>query len=185
MTPVESASYYSTRYRSDPKRRRVWEHICTYLETWIPAGSDVLELGAGYCDFSNSLGGRTVTAMDIDPELPTRVGPGVKGEIGDCSDLSRFPGDSFDVVFASNLLEHLDRPATEKLLAESRRVLRPGGRLILIQPNFRLRPGEYFDDYTHVSVHTDRSLSDLLAVSGFEVEFSAQFFRSRGSCRCR
>ena len=31
------------------------------------------------------------------------------------------------------------------------RVLRPGGRLILLQPNFRLNPGRYFDDFTHVS----------------------------------
>ena len=66
------------------------------------------------------------------------------------------------MVFASNLLEHLERPATARLLAEAARVLRPGGRLILLQPNFRLNPGGYFDDYTHVAIYTDRSLADYL-----------------------
>ena len=34
-------------------------------------------------------------------------------------------------------------------------------------PNFRLRPHEYFDDYTHVAVFTDRSLPDMLEANGF------------------
>jgi hypothetical protein len=51
-----------------------------------------------------------------------------------------------------------------------RRVLRSGGRLILVQPNFRLRPHEYFDDYTHIAVFTDRSLPDMLAANGFARE---------------
>ena len=73
-------------------------------------------------------------------------------------------------MFASNLLEHLERAAVDRLLAESGRVLRPGGRLILLQPNFRLQPGRYFDDYTHVSIFTDQSLSDYLAAGGWQVE---------------
>ena len=61
----------------------------------------------------------------------------------------------------------------EKLVsvfAEVRRVLRSGGRLILIQPNYRLRPQQYFDDYTHVAVFTDRSLPDMLEANGFARE---------------
>jgi hypothetical protein len=55
------------------------------------------------------------------------------------------------------------------LIKESLRILRPGGRLILVQPNFRLRPGEYFDDYTHVTVYSDRSLADLVTALGFRI----------------
>ena len=39
-----------------------------------------------------------------------------------------------------------------------------------MQPNFRLRPREYFDDYTHRTIFTDRSLGDFLTASGFAVE---------------
>src|SRR5690606_23116308 len=55
------------------------------------------------------------------------------------------------------------------LLAGARRVLRPGGRLVLVQPNFRLDPGRYFDDFTHVAIYTDRSLHDYLVSEGWEV----------------
>ena len=76
----------------------------------------------------------------------------------------------FDLVFASNFLEHFDWPVLEGLVAEILRVLRPGGRLMLVQPNFRLQPGRYFDDYTHRAIFTDVSLSDWLAASGFQVK---------------
>ena len=48
--------------------------------------------------------------------------------------------------------------------------LRPGGRLVLIQPNFRLTARRYFDDYTHRTIFTDVSLPDLVASRGFRRE---------------
>ena len=139
----------------------------------------VLELGAGWCDFANNIGARRVVAMDLDETVRRAAAPQVQAELGDCTDLSRFADGEFDVVFASNLLEHLERPAASALLAESARVLGPGGRLILLQPNFRLNPGAYFDDYTHVAIYTDRSLPDYLVSRGV-----ADRARStRDSCR--
>jgi SAM-dependent methyltransferase len=119
-------------------------------------------MGAGWCDFANTIEARRVVAMDVDSVVVGAAAGHVQAEVGDCTDLSRFESGSFDVVFASNLLEHLERPETALLLAEAARVLRPGGRLILLQPNFRLNPGGYFDDYTHVTIYTDRSLADYL-----------------------
>jgi SAM-dependent methyltransferase len=162
--------YFETRYVHDANRSTVWRHIAEHLQRWVPADGAVLELGAGYCDFSNNIRAATKVAMDIDAGGKKRAGAGVLTEVGDCANLDRFEGASFDTVFASNLLEHLDRPHTLELLDGVRRVLRPGGRLVLVQPNFRLRPREYFDDYTHVQIFTDRSLPDLLASVGFTVE---------------
>jgi hypothetical protein len=51
------------------------------------------------------------------------------------------------VVFASNLLEHPYREASNRLLTDAKRMLRPGGRLILVQSNVRLNRGRYFDDF--------------------------------------
>ena len=107
--------------------------------------------------------------MDIDPTVRRAAAAHVQAELGDCTDLSRFDDGQFDVVFASNLLEHLDRPVTDLLLAESARVLRKGGTLILLQPNFRLNPGGYFDDYTHRTIFTDVSLRDWLESAGFDI----------------
>ena len=45
----------------------------------------------------------------------------------------------------------------------------PTDILILLQPNFRLNPGGYFDDYTHVAIYTDRSLADYLRSVGWRI----------------
>jgi ubiquinone/menaquinone biosynthesis C-methylase UbiE len=161
--------YFQTRLTPSAHRTRVWQHICAYLERWIRPGDDVLELGAGWCDFANNVRCRSITAMDIDAVVVDSAAEHVAAVVGDCTDLHRFPGGSFDVVFASNLLEHLERPAASRLLAEARRVLRPSGRLILLQPNFRLNPGRYFDDFTHIAIFTDRSLADYLTAQGWTV----------------
>ena len=168
--------YFETRLSANANRTSIWTHICSYLQRWIRSDSDVLELGAGWCDFSNLVTARSVTAVDLEAVVLTAAAPHVKAVVGDCTDLTMFGDDTFDVVFASNLLEHLERPQSDALLAEANRVLRPGGRLILLQPNFRLQPGRYFDDFTHVAIFTDQSLSDYVTASGWEVEHVAARF---------
>jgi len=163
-------AYYRTRYRSDPRRAALWRHISRYLERWIRADADVLELAAGFCDFSNSIKARRRVAMDINPEIASFAAEGVEVEIGDSSDLSRFQRGSFDVVFASNFLEHLEWPQIDSCMRGVREVLAPRGLLIVMQPNFRLRPREYFDDYTHRTVFSDRSLVDYLESAGLVCE---------------
>ncbi len=182
----EVPGYFGTRLAHDPNRVAVWRHLTRYLARWIPASSRVLELGAGWCDFANLVQAAEIVALDADLTVERAARPGVTAMVGDCTDLSRFENGHFDVVFASNLLEHLDRPAVERLVDESRRVLRPGGRLILLQPNFRLAPGRYFDDYTHVSIWTDQSLGDFLRSRGWSLEavharFLPLSLKSRGS----
>jgi ubiquinone/menaquinone biosynthesis C-methylase UbiE len=175
--PGEYASaYFETRLAHNPNRNRVWQHICAYLGRWIRADAEVLELGAGWCDFANHINARRVVAMDIDKTVVEAAGANVTAVVGDCTDLHEFADASFDVVFASNLLEHLERPDASRLLAEARRVLRRGGRLILLQPNFRLNPGGYFDDFTHVAIYTDRSLPDYLVSEGWTIEHVAPRF---------
>jgi len=124
--------------------------------------------------------------MDLDATVKRSAAAHVESVVGDSTDLRQFVDASFDVVFASNLLEHLERAGASRLLAEARRVLRPGGRLILIQPNFRLQPGRYFDDFTHVAIYTDKSLADYLVAEGWTIEavlarFLPLTLKSRGS----
>jgi ubiquinone/menaquinone biosynthesis C-methylase UbiE len=178
--------YFETRLAHLPQRAAIWRYICAYLATWIKPSDHVLELGAGWCDFSNSVQAKRVVALDLDGTVTRAAAAHVEPVVGDCTNLSAFSDDEFDVVFASNLLEHLERDQAKALLAESRRVLRPDGRLILVQPNFRLNPGGYFDDFTHVAIYTDRSLADFLRSEGWHIDtMQARFLpltmKSRGS----
>lgn len=49
--------------------------------------------------------------------------------------------DSFDIVYSSNVLEHVQKPA--KVLAEAIRVLKPGGFLQFVFPNY----GSFYDGH--------------------------------------
>ncbi len=73
---------------------------------------------------------------------------------------------SVDVVTAVSLIEHLRSP--RMMLAETLRVLKPGGAMIMVTPNWRYSYREFFDDPTHVHPYTERSMRFALKSAGFE-----------------
>ncbi|MBI5522002.1 MAG: class I SAM-dependent methyltransferase [Desulfarculus sp.] len=165
------ADYLEARFTYDPGRVKVWRAIVNDLEKrFIAPGGAVLELGCGYGDFINQVRASRKVAVDLLPQVAPHLAPEVEFHPGQAGELGFLEDQSLDVVFASNLLEHLERPAVIQVLGEAGRVLKRGGRLILIQPNYRLCFREYFDDYTHVSVFSDESLCGLLLSQGWDIE---------------
>lgn len=87
------------------------------------------------------------------------------------SDLSSLADSSVDVAFASNFFEHLpDKQEFLTTLQEIRRVLRPGGRILILQPNIRFLRGEYWDFLDHHIPLTDRTLVEALELVGMHVD---------------
>lgn len=80
----------------------------------------------------------SVTGIDVAPDMidvaestPSPAGPRIEWQVGDATSLP-LPGDSYDVVLCQmGLMFMEDRPAA---LAEMRRVLAPGGRLVVNTP---------------------------------------------------
>jgi ubiquinone/menaquinone biosynthesis C-methylase UbiE len=168
--PADTADrYLATRFAPDPRRDRVWQHIVSYLSRWWTPDAAVLDVGAGYCSFINAVRARDRVAVDVHARLPEFAQPGVRTLQASATDLTALPSGSFDVVFASNLLEHLSRDDIGLALDEFRRVLTADGRLILIQPNYRLCTRHYFDDFTHLTPLSDVSLQDIVAAHGYRV----------------
>ncbi len=56
------------------------------------------------------------------------------------------------------------------MAAQVHDILRPGGRFIIIQPNFRHAYRSYFDDFTHRSIFTDVSLANMLKAQQFTID---------------
>ncbi len=171
------ASYHESRFTYDASRDVVWTEICRYLEPrHIPPTSRVLELGAGYCHFINNVRAAERHALDPFSDLAKYAASGVHSYKKSCTELTEFGDRSMDVVLASNLFEHISRADLQTTLQHVRRILTPNGKLIIIQPNFKYAYSEYFDDYTHVEIYTERGLADLLSASGFDVvEVQARF----------
>lgn len=169
--PSRMPSYHSAHLTPDGARTVVWGVIADHLARWIPESASVLELGAGYCDWINHVRAATRVASDVWPDVARHAAPGVEARVLDAGrDLHSLPDASFDVVLASNLLEHFEPDAAAALVHQVHRVLTPGGRFLAVQPNFRYAYRSYFDDYTHRSVFTDVSLPALLRASGFEID---------------
>jgi SAM-dependent methyltransferase len=167
----EPSPYLRVRIPPDGRRAALWTHLTPYLQQYVKPTDAVLELGAGYCYFINNVSAARRVAVDHASDLIEWAGPGVEAHATDAIEyLDRLPTGEFDFVMASNFLEHFGWPDLERMMDLIIRALKPGGRLALIQPNFRLAPGRYFDDYTHRTAFTDVSLSDWLVSKGLHIK---------------
>ena len=101
-------------------------------------GKDVLDIacGEGYGSHMMSNIAANVVGVDISPEViahaRNRYGDKVTFSVGSCTDIP-LSSASFDVVVSFETLEHL--AGHEQMLKEVKRVLRPGGVLILSSPD--------------------------------------------------
>ena len=163
------SGYFETRYSFDAGRAKVWKAIAEYLQRYVDPGSDtVLDLGAGYCDFINNIGARRKIAVDVDAHRIAYAAPDVQVVQASIESMPSIEDGSIDVLFASNLLEHLDDVQLERALAEFDRLLKKGAVVILLQPNYRYAYREYFDDYTHKKIFSHVSLRDFFVAHGYE-----------------
>jgi SAM-dependent methyltransferase len=170
------AGYRSSRFTFDRRRRSAWKAIAAYLQGYAPESGAVLDLGSGYCDFIAEIRARTRWAVDLHMDPAEHAPEGVTPLCRDVEDLTPVPDASLDLVFASNLLEHLDDAKLVRVMDSVKAKLKAGGRFIALQPNYRHAYRRYFDDYTHVKVFTHVSLADFLASRGLEVERVAARF---------
>jgi len=108
-------------------------------------GLDVLDLAAGTGELSRRMlvthpAPRRVVALDLSGAMLARARdkPGVRSALAAQGRADRLPlpDAAFDLVACANAFHHFDRP--DVALAEALRVLRPGGRLLLI---------DWCDDY--------------------------------------
>lgn len=166
---MSTADYRSLRIPKNAARRFVWRSIASYLRSEIDTNSPVVDLGAGNLDFLESVRSIRRIAIDLDPAILDESAEGVEALRADVAERIPLADDLIGTVLASNLLEHLERDEVDRCLREIHRTLRPGGKLLVIQPNFRVKPHHYFDDFTHKTILTHHSLRDWLLSIGFEV----------------
>ena len=168
---TDPVAYYAVHLTADPARATVWRVLIDYLSIYVPPHAHALELGAGFCYWINGVTAARKVAIDIWPDLQRHAAPGVQALQHDLAfGLPSFGNDQFDVVMASNILEHFEPDIVSRLVGEIFGCLRPNGYFIVIQPNFRFAYRRYFDDYTHRSIFTDEALSNLLRAHGFHIE---------------
>jgi SAM-dependent methyltransferase len=163
-------TYHDSRLTPDPRRDVLWRALWRFhFNRIVPADGCVLDLGTGYGNFINHVAAKRRIALDVWPNFPRFLAPGVEAVVGPVTDLGFLADGSVDFAFASNLFEHIPQEAFVRVLDALRPKLSDRGTLNILQPNYRYASREYFDDYTHVAIYSHISLSDFLTANGYEV----------------
>jgi 2-polyprenyl-3-methyl-5-hydroxy-6-metoxy-1,4-benzoquinol methylase len=155
------------------------------FEMYTPKPNErVLDIGCGVGTFTLELArmGVDVVGLDYSEEsisICRRLTQeqNLKAEFvrADATD-TKLDSESFDVVLAADLVEHLYPDVFKKLISETKRLLKPGGKLLIWTPN----PGHIFEflkqrniilkrDEGHIGYKTLKQLKDELSAQGFKI----------------
>ena len=97
------------------------------------------------------------TAMHLCPDATVKV--------GNLDSRLPFEDNFFDVVYSKSVIEHFYYP--ENLIQEAFRVLKPGGLIISMTPDWKYNMVSFHSDYTHRTPFTIKSIDAIHKVVGF------------------
>lgn len=140
--------FHNARFEHDDREAQLkyYEAIADCFQDYrarvaaLASGADILEYGCAYGDNILHLAARAKSASGIDiSDVAVARGRRRAREAGlanvhlDVMDAERmtFADDSFDLVFGSGIIHHLD---IGRAIGEIARVLRPGGRALFVEP---------------------------------------------------
>ncbi|OGG05893.1 hypothetical protein A3D05_03145 [Candidatus Gottesmanbacteria bacterium RIFCSPHIGHO2_02_FULL_40_24] len=166
---------YSVRYSEEEKRlkKNYWKILCEdFFQKFIDKNATVLDLAAGHCEFINNIKGFKKYAVDIDSRIKKYADKNVAVIIAPAEKLPANLTQQIDVVFMGCFLEHLpSKDAIVKVFHNIFRILKPGGKLIILNPNFRFSTAEYWDYFDHLIPVSDRSIIELLKAMKYKIDY--------------
>jgi len=147
--------------------------LCTYLfqAFQMKSGMKMLEPGCGRGEFLKNFQKLGLDCTGLDRSAETHSLLAASGIPLKVCDVEKggglpFPDYSFDIVYNKSFLEHLRDP--DVFLREANRVLKPGGLLLCLVPDWEANYKIYFDDFTHRTPFTAISLRDIYLICDFE-----------------
>ncbi len=169
--PIVLKEVYEQRFDEADQMRKeaIWRELGRFLQRYIAPNARVVDIACdlGYFIRNIRAGERWATDIrDVGATLPPDV-RFIRASGLDLADV--LPNNSFDLAFFSNYLEHL--PSTEAVLEQLRvafALLKPGGRVLILQPNIRLIGGSYWDFIDHQTALTEKSLAEAATMAGFK-----------------
>ena len=186
--PYSLSDLYEQRFSAADRERKtaLWKTLCqSFFQKYVSETDVVLDLGAGYCEFINNIRCIKKFAVDLSEDTRAAAAADVTVIITPVTDLSSFDTSSLDVVFASNLFEHMrTKDELMAVLKEVHRVLKPDRKLLVLQPNVHYAYREYWDYLDHHIPLSHVSLEEALNLTGFAVRevrprFLPYSFKSR------
>jgi 2-polyprenyl-3-methyl-5-hydroxy-6-metoxy-1,4-benzoquinol methylase len=154
------------------KRRYFRQNFLRHL-TRDSAGR-ILDVGCGfgvYVDEMRKSGYRNVEGVDVSEDQIEYARTHFGLECVTCADARHYlkkKENTYDVIMAIDVLEHLTFDELIDLTRELHRSLKPGGRLVAQAPNgYALMNHIVYSDLTHTRAFTPESFEQLFLLSGF------------------
>jgi ubiquinone/menaquinone biosynthesis C-methylase UbiE len=171
LDPDQLETLYEHRFAAEqPARAELWSVLCQdFFQRWVSPTDTVLDVAAGRCEFANAIVADRRIALDLNPAVRRYAGDGVEALVGRSDDISLADGE-VDTAFVSNFFEHVHRDTILSTLAEVHRVLKPGGQLLVLQPNIRFCARDYWQFFDHVTPVDDRALAEALTATGYQLQ---------------
>ena len=168
--PIVLKEVYEQRFDAADEARKelIWRELGRFLQRYVPAAGRVVDIACdlGYFIRNVRAAERWATDIrDVGASLPADV-RFIRASGLDLANV--LPNEAFDLAFFSNYLEHLS--STEAVMEQLRvahTLLKPGGRILILQPNIRLIGGAYWDFIDHQTALTDKSLAEAATMAGF------------------
>ncbi len=162
---------YAYRFRDidQADREIVWRELSTFLHPLMGSPEVVLDPAAGLGEFIRSSPAREKWAVDA-VDYGLGAGEGTNMVVGNAL-TAELPAEHFDAVWVSNFLEHLlSQEQVAEFLERMHGLLKPGGRIAIMGPNFKYCYREYFDCADHTVVLSHIGVEEHLAGAGFGIE---------------
>ncbi len=164
---------YKRRYEGElAERNRIWKILCMhFFQPLVNKTDTVLDLGAGYCEFINNIVCAHKYAVDLNNDVSKFAAKDIIVSNKPISELTKELKKSIDVVFMSNFLEHLkSKEEVLAVLADIHTILKPDGKIMIMQPNIRYAFKGYWDFFDHNIPLSEKSVCEALILSGFTTE---------------
>lgn len=180
-----------------PQFRGMYDRFSDVIHDYVRAGDVMLDAGCGsgrvfQYHFDQSQRPRLIVGVDVtsEPHGNRNIDAAARADLAALP----FHDATFDIAISSHVAEHLTQP--ERVFGELSRVLKPGGRLLILTPNrwhyvtvsSALLPHRFhlkYNQWRGVDAHdifptayranTSRRLRSLYDCAGFDIERLEQF----------
>jgi SAM-dependent methyltransferase len=187
--PEARYSYHDTTKWGNKLKVSYQKSLFSRFLPSLAKGALIIEIGTGRGEFAQETIRRGYDYIGVEPSTGLRehlVSQGYK-ILSQAIPKIELPDNSVDLVHSADVIEHLPSYFEAlDFLSESYRILREGGYVSVIAPNYNTLKSLFFAyDYQHTFITNQERIEGLLRDSGFRVTRSVSFLTSVGLTRFR
>jgi SAM-dependent methyltransferase len=163
---------YAYRFKGVDKQKKLstWKIIAEFMYGKLGNPASVIDPAAGDCEFINQVPAAERWAVDMGEHTQHAAQKDIKVVIGNNLEVN-LPLNYFEGVYVSNFLEHLhSQEDVANFLERMFAILKPGGKIAIMGPNFKYCAANYFDFADHTVILTELGVAEHLYGAGFEVK---------------